>query len=148
MFLVSLVGEKETQLFSLCGEQSALICLLVIIFRTSIIFSLKTRNSNVIPISKFLIFPFLVNFFGRITLFLFKQVSKKLGVLRNTRNFFSPPELLDLYWGVLRLRIEQASHIRGDCLRINLQYKVSSSAFSLIDSPTLRTLFNLLLAVL
>src|SRR6201990_569484 len=41
------------------------------------------------------------------------QASKRLGVLRRLQYFFTPPQLLALYRGVVRPCLEYAPHIRG-----------------------------------
>ena len=40
-----------------------------------------------------------------------KQASKRLGVLRRLQYFFTPPQLLALYRGVVRPCMEYVSHI-------------------------------------
>src|ERR1044072_3389963 len=40
-----------------------------------------------------------------------KQVSKRLSVLRRLRSFFTPPQLLSLYWDDVRPCMEYSSHI-------------------------------------
>src|ERR1700755_843734 len=97
------------------------ISILDTIFHTTISSS-KTRNSNLHHSLIFLVFLFLVIFLGKITLFLFKQASKRLGVLRRLQHFFNLPQLLALYRGVVRPSMEYASHIWGGSL-IQLSWK-------------------------
>ncbi|KAL7633035.1 UNVERIFIED_CONTAM: hypothetical protein RMT77_016611 [Armadillidium vulgare] len=66
-----------------------------------------------------------------------KQASKRLDVLRRLRSFFTPPQLLALYRGVVRPCVEYASHIRGGSTHTALLEKVESRAFRLIISPAL-----------
>ncbi|KAL7630273.1 UNVERIFIED_CONTAM: hypothetical protein RMT77_019583 [Armadillidium vulgare] len=66
-----------------------------------------------------------------------KQASKRLGVLRRLQNYFTPPQLLALYRGVVRPCMEYASHIWGGSTHTALLEKVESRAFRLINSPAL-----------
>src|ERR1044072_3127835 len=66
-----------------------------------------------------------------------KQASKRLGVLRRLQHFFTPPQLLALYRGVVRPCMEYASHIWGGSTHTALLEKVESRAFRLINSPAL-----------
>ncbi|KAL7641293.1 UNVERIFIED_CONTAM: hypothetical protein RMT77_008431 [Armadillidium vulgare] len=66
-----------------------------------------------------------------------KQASKRLGVLRRLQYFFTPPQLLALYRGVVRPCMEYASHIWGGSTHTALLEKVESRAFRLINSPAL-----------
>ena len=66
-----------------------------------------------------------------------KQASKRLGVLRRLQNFFTPPQLLALYRGVVRPCMEYASHIWGGSTHTALLERVESRAFHLINSPAL-----------
>ena len=66
-----------------------------------------------------------------------KQASKRLGVLRRLRGFFTPPQLLALYRGVVRPCMEYASHIWGGSTHTAILEKVESRAFRLINSPAL-----------
>ena len=66
-----------------------------------------------------------------------KQASKRLGVLRRLRNFFTPSQLLALYRGVVRPCMEYASHIWGGSTHTALLERVESRAFHLINSPAL-----------
>ena len=66
-----------------------------------------------------------------------KQASKRLGVLRRLRNFFTPSQLLALYRGVVRPCMEYASHIWGGSTHTALLEMVESRAFHLINSPAL-----------
>src|ERR1700755_3496807 len=66
-----------------------------------------------------------------------KQASKRLGVLRRLRSFFTPPQLLALYRGVVRPCMEYASHICGGSTHTAILEKVESRAFRLINSPAL-----------
>ncbi|KAL7644590.1 UNVERIFIED_CONTAM: hypothetical protein RMT77_004127 [Armadillidium vulgare] len=74
-----------------------------------------------------------------------KQASKRLGVLRRLQHFFTPPQLLALYRGVVRPCMEYASHIWGGSTHTVLLEKVESRAFRLNSSAL--TLFNLFLPV-
>ncbi|KAL7647645.1 UNVERIFIED_CONTAM: hypothetical protein RMT77_001245 [Armadillidium vulgare] len=66
-----------------------------------------------------------------------KQASKRLGVLRRLQHFFTPPQLLALYRGVVRPCMEYASHIWGGSTHTALLEKVESRVFRLINSPAL-----------
>ncbi|KAL7645491.1 UNVERIFIED_CONTAM: hypothetical protein RMT77_003877 [Armadillidium vulgare] len=66
-----------------------------------------------------------------------KQASKRLGVLRRLQNYFTPPQLLALYRGVVRPCMEYASHIWGGSTHTALLEKVESRAFRLINAPAL-----------
>src|ERR1700755_2031332 len=66
-----------------------------------------------------------------------KQASKRLGVLRPLQNYFTPPQLLALYMGVVRPCMEYASYIWGGSTHTALLEKVESRAFRLINSPSL-----------
>src|ERR1700755_2019506 len=63
-----------------------------------------------------------------------KQASKSLGVLSRLRSFFTPPQLLALYRGVVRPCMEYTSHIWGGSKHTALLEKVESRAFPLINS--------------
>src|ERR1700755_3178855 len=77
-----------------------------------------------------------------------KQASKRLGVRRRLQHFFTPPQLLALYRGVVRPCVEYASHIWGGSTHTALLEKVESRAFRLINSPALtNSLSNLFLPV-
>src|ERR1044072_2197184 len=67
-----------------------------------------------------------------------KQASKRLGVLRRLQHFFTPPQLLALYRGVVRPCMEYVSHIWGGSTFTALLEKVESRAFRLINSPSLQ----------
>ncbi|KAL7643214.1 UNVERIFIED_CONTAM: hypothetical protein RMT77_006505 [Armadillidium vulgare] len=66
-----------------------------------------------------------------------KQASNRLGVLRRLQNYFTPPQLLALYRGVVCPCMEYASHIWGGSTHTALLEKVESRAFRLINSPAL-----------
>ena len=68
-----------------------------------------------------------------------KNASKKLGVMRRLRGYFSPSQLLALYRGVVRPCMEYSSHVWGGSCQSHLQLldKVESKAFHLINSPIL-----------
>jgi hypothetical protein len=66
-----------------------------------------------------------------------KSASKRLGVLRRLQNFFTPPQLLALYRGVVRPCMEYASHVWGGSTHTARLEKVESKAFRLIHSPPL-----------
>src|SRR6201990_960562 len=109
------------------------------IFHTTMMSSSKAHNSNLHLFLIFSVFFFLVIFLGKITLLLSlcKQASKRLGVLRRLHNYFTPPQLLALYRGVVRPCMEYASHIWGGSTHTALLNKVESRAFRLINSPAL-----------
>ncbi|KAL7642959.1 UNVERIFIED_CONTAM: hypothetical protein RMT77_006248 [Armadillidium vulgare] len=66
-----------------------------------------------------------------------KQASKRLSVQRRLQHFFTPPQLLALYRGVVRPCMEYASHIWGGSTHAALLEKVESSTLRLINSPAL-----------
>ena len=66
-----------------------------------------------------------------------KSASMKLGVLWRLRQFFSPPQLLSLYRGLIRPCMEYASHVWGGSTHTALLNRVESKAFRLISSPPL-----------
>ena len=66
-----------------------------------------------------------------------KQASKRLGVLRRLRGFFTPPQLLAIYRGAVRPCMEYASHIWGGSTHTVILEKVESRAFRFINSPAL-----------
>jgi len=66
-----------------------------------------------------------------------KSASKKLGVLFRCKNFFTSAQLLKLYIGLVRPRLEYCSHIWGGSPYTFLLDRVESKAFRLIDDPTL-----------
>ena len=66
-----------------------------------------------------------------------KTASKKLGVLSRLRQFFSPPQLLTLYRGLIRPCMEYASHVWGGSTHTALLDRVESKAFRLINSSPL-----------
>src|SRR6201990_2343616 len=114
IFLVFQIGAEKTWSFSMPQKLNSSIFLLDTIFHTTMISSSKTLNSNLHLFSIFSVFLFLVNFLGKITFTsLSKQASKRLGVLRRLRSFFTPPQLLALYRGVVCPCMEYASHILG-----------------------------------
>ena len=53
------------------------------------------------------------------------------------KSFFSPPQLLALYRGVVRPCMEYASHIWGDSTHSDILDRVESKAFRIIYSPPL-----------
>ena len=127
------------------------ISLLDTIFHTTTISSSKTRNSNLHlfvffenkQLTPSSVLNILGEFFSRdlswkdhITS-LSKQASKRLGVLRRLQHFFTPPQLLALYRGVVRPCMEYASHIWGGFTHTAFLEKVESRAFCLINSPPL-----------
>ena len=77
-----------------------------------------------------------LNWKGHITS-ITKHASKRLGVLWRLRNFFSPPQLLALYKGIVRPCMEYASHIWGGSTHTALLERVESRAFRVIGSPDL-----------
>ena len=66
-----------------------------------------------------------------------KSASKKLGVLFRCKNFFTSAQLLQLYTGLIRPRLEYCSHIWGASSSTSLLDRVESKAFCLIDYPDL-----------
>src|ERR1044072_6325135 len=66
-----------------------------------------------------------------------KHASKMLSILRRLHNYFTPPQLLALYRGVVRPCMEYASHIWCGSTHRDLLNKVESRAFRLINSPVL-----------
>ncbi|KAL7640936.1 UNVERIFIED_CONTAM: hypothetical protein RMT77_008073 [Armadillidium vulgare] len=66
-----------------------------------------------------------------------KQASKRLGVLRRLQYFFTPPQLLAVYRGVVRLCMEYVSHIWSGSTHTALLEKMESRAFRLINSTAL-----------
>src|ERR1700755_3633699 len=67
---------------------------------------------------------------GKITFFL---SSKRVGALRGIRYFFTPPQLLSLYRGVIRPFMGYASHMWGGSTHTTLLGKVESRVFRLIN---------------
>ena len=65
-----------------------------------------------------------------------KTASMKLGVLSRLRQFYSPPQLLTLYRGLIRPCMEYASHVWGGSTHTALLNRVESKAFRLINSYT------------
>merc|ERR1712035_253209 len=66
-----------------------------------------------------------------------KSASMKVGILLRLRPFFSPPQLLALYRGLIRPCMDYASHIWGSSTHTSLLNRVESKAFRLINSPSL-----------
>ncbi|KAK3884497.1 hypothetical protein Pcinc_011235 [Petrolisthes cinctipes] len=66
-----------------------------------------------------------------------KTASKKLGVLRRFRDYFTPSQLLSLYRGLICPCMEYGSHVWGGSTFTTLLDKVESKAFRLINSPPL-----------
>ena len=62
------------------------------------------------------------------------QASKRLGVLRRLQNYFTTPQLLDLYRGVVRPCMKYASHTRNGSTHTALLEKVESRSFHLIKA--------------
>ena len=65
------------------------------------------------------------------------QASKRLGVLRRLKKFFTPSQFFALYRGLVRPCMEYASHVWGRSPRAHLDYldAIQSRAVRLIDSP-------------
>ena len=61
----------------------------------------------------------------------------KLGVLSRLRQFYSPPQLLTLYRGLIRPCMEYASHVWGGSTHTALLNRVESKACRLINSSPL-----------
>src|ERR1700755_1804677 len=109
-----------------------------IIFHTTMISSSKTLNSNLHLSSIFSEFLFLVIFLGKSTFLLFLNKLLRGWVFCGAFVlFFSPPQLLALYRGVVRPCMEYASHILGGSTHTAILEKVESRAFRLINSPAL-----------
>ncbi|XP_050717656.1 uncharacterized protein LOC126999291 [Eriocheir sinensis] len=66
-----------------------------------------------------------------------KSASSRLGVLYCLRQFFSPAQLLSIYKGIVRPRMEYASHVWGGSTHTALLDRVESKALRLISSPPL-----------
>ena len=66
-----------------------------------------------------------------------KTASMKLGVLSRLRQFYSPPQLLTLYRGLIRPCMEYASHVWGGSTHTALLNRVESKACRLINSSPL-----------
>src|SRR6201990_175998 len=107
IFLVFQIGAEKTWSFSMPQKLNSSISLLGTIFHTTMTSSSKTLNSSHHLFSIFSVSLFLVIFLGKITLLLSLNM---LGALRRLRGFFTPPHVLALYWGVIRLCMEYASH--------------------------------------
>ena len=122
-------------LFSMPQKLDSFISTFDTILLTTMISSSKTLNSSLQLFLTFLVFLFLMIFHGKIITSLSKQAFKRLGVLRLLQNYFTPPQILALYRGVVRLCMEYASHILGGSTHKALLEKVESRAFHLINSP-------------
>ena len=61
----------------------------------------------------------------------------KLGVLSRLRQFYSPPQLLTLYTGLIRPCTEYPSHVWGGSTHTALLNRVESKTFRLINSSPL-----------
>ena len=66
-----------------------------------------------------------------------KTTSMKLGVLRPLRQFYSPPQLLTLYRGLIRPCMVYASQVWGGSTQRDLLNWVESKSFRLINSNPL-----------
>jgi hypothetical protein len=66
-----------------------------------------------------------------------KTASKKLGVLRRFRDFFTPTQLLSLYRGLIRPCMEYGCHVWGGSPHTALLGRVESKAFRLINESLL-----------
>src|SRR6201990_2143053 len=66
-----------------------------------------------------------------------KQALKRLCVLRRLQNYFTPPQWLALYRGVVCPCMEYASQIWGGSTHTALLEKVESRVFRFINSPAL-----------
>ena len=66
-----------------------------------------------------------------------KSASTRLGVLYRLRQFFSPTQLLTIYKGLVRPRMEYACHVWGGSTHTALLDRVESKAIRLISSPPL-----------
>ena len=64
-----------------------------------------------------------------------KSASSRLGVLYRLRQFFSPAQLLSIYRGLVRPRMEYASHVWGGSTHTALLDRVEAKALRLISSP-------------
>ena len=68
----------------------------------------------------------------------------KLGVLSRLRQFYSPPQLLTLYRGLIRPCMVYASHVWGGSTHTALLNWMESKAFRLINSAPLSDCLQLL----
>jgi len=66
-----------------------------------------------------------------------RSASQKLGMLYRCRSYFTPEQLLRLYKGFIRPRLEYCSHVWGGSSSTHLLDRVESKAFRLIQSPTI-----------
>src|SRR6201990_639689 len=130
IFLVFQIGAEKTWSFSMPQKLHSSIFLLDTIFHTTLIASSETFNSNLHLSSIFSVLIFLMISLGKITFFL---TSKRLGDLRRLRYFFTPPQLLALYRGVIRPFMGYASHMWGGSTHTTLLGKVESRVFCLIN---------------
>ncbi|XP_050710739.1 uncharacterized protein LOC126995293 [Eriocheir sinensis] len=64
-----------------------------------------------------------------------KSASSRLGVLYCLRQFFFPAQLLSIYRGLVRPRMEYASHVWGGSTHTALLDRVEAKALRLISSP-------------
>ena len=87
---------------------------------------------------------FTCNLNWKLHISLAKTASMKLGVLSRLRQFYSPPQLLTLYRGLIRLCMEYASHVWGGSTHTAFLNRVESKAFHLINSSPLTDCLQLL----
>merc|ERR1712120_54002 len=66
-----------------------------------------------------------------------KSASAKLGILFRCRPFFTCEQLLRIYKGLIRPRLEYCSHVWGGSSSTYLLDRVESKAFRLINAPHL-----------
>ena len=92
-----------------------------------------------------LVLSFTCNLNWKLHIFsLAKTASMKLGVLSRLYQFYSSPQLLTLYRGLICPCMEYASHVWGGSTHTALLNRVESKAFRLINSSPL-TVFSLFL---
>src|ERR1051325_10561441 len=127
MYLVFLIGAERTWLFSMPPKLNFSISLLDTIFHTTMISSSKTLSSDLHLFLIFSVFLFLVIFLGKIKLPLFlNKLLRGYIVLRLLQYFFTPPQLLALYRGVVCPCMKYASHIWGGSTDTAILEKVES----------------------
>ena len=66
-----------------------------------------------------------------------RSASRKLGILYRCRAYFSSPQLLQIYKGLIRPCMEYCSHIWGGSTSTYILDRVESKAIRLINEPTL-----------
>src|ERR1700755_2616397 len=105
-------GREKKASFSMPQKLNSSIFLLDTIFHTTMTSSSKTLRLKPSSVLNILGVSFSRDLSWKDHIIsLSKQASKRLGVLRRLRSFFTPPQLLALYRGVVRPCMEYASHI-------------------------------------